>query len=409
MARRLGRLKAAEISRLGPGRYHDGGGLYLFVGAGSARSWIFRFRRDGKLHDYGLGPVHSVTLAAARQKAFECRAALYAGNNPVEMRQVRRLERVLAAAKAVTFEKATEQYIAAHGAGWRSPREEGQWRQSMTDYAFPVLGNVPVLAIDTALVLRVLEPIWQVKTDTASRVRGRIEAVLDWATARGHRQGENPARWKGHLANLLPARSKLHRVAHHAALPYGEVGLLIVELRRQQGAAARALELLILTASRTGEVLGAGWSEINLADRSWTIPAERMKGGKEHRVPLSDAAILVFEAVAEIRVDENVFPGRNGLLSQTALRRVLASLGRNDISVHGFRSTFRDWTSETTAYPREVAEMALAHSIGSQVEAAYRRGDLFEKRRRLMQDWAAFCSIGIAPAEVVPIRAAARS
>jgi integrase len=404
IARRLGRLKAAEISRLGPGRHHDGGGLYLNVGKGLARSWIFRFRRDGKLHDYGLGPVHSVSLSAARQRAFECRAALYAGNNPVEVRQARRLERVLAAATAVTFENAAEQYIAAHAAGWRSPRQEAQWRQSLTDFAFPTLGKLPVLAIDTALVLRVLEPIWQTKTETASRVRGRIEAVLDWAAARGFRQGENPARWRGHLENLLPKRSKVRRVEHHATLPFTGIGPLMAELRRQEGVAARALEFLVLTASRTGEVLGARWSEINLAERAWTIPAERMKGGKEHRVPMSDAALQVIEAMASVarmlaspavvQVDEYVFPGRNGPLGPMALRRVLGCLGRTDISVHGFRSTFRDWAAEVTAYPREVAEMALAHAVGSQVETAYRRGDLFEKRRALMRDWALHCRHG---------------
>jgi len=403
MARRLGRLKAAEITRLGPGRYHDGGGLYLSVGTGAARSWIFRFRRDGKLHDYGLGPVHSVNLSAARQKAFECRAALYAGNNPVEVRQVQRLERALAAAKAVTFEKAAEQYVTAHSAGWRSVGPERQWRQSMTDYVFPVLGKLPVLAINTALVLQVLEPIWQTKPDTASRVRGRIEAVLDWAASRDYRQGENPARWKGHLQNLLPSSRKIRSVEHHAALPFAEIGSFMFELKRQEGTAARALELLILAASRTGEVLGARWGEINLVERVWTIPAERMKTGKEHRVPLSDAALKVVDTVAKLGVDEYVFPGRVGQLNPMALRRVLASLGRSEISVHGFRSTFRDWAAETTAYPREVAEMALAHSIGNQVEAAYRRGDLFEKRRRLMQDWALYCTCS---AEVTPILAA---
>jgi integrase len=387
MARRLGRLKAAEITKLGPGRYHDGGGLYLAVGKGEARSWIFRFRRDGKLHDYGLGPVHSVCLSAARQRAFECRAALYAGNNPVEMRQTRRLERVLAVAKAITFEKAAEQYIAAHAARWRGARQEAQWRQTLTAFAFPVIGKLPVLAIDTALVLRVLEPIWQTKPETASRVRGRIEAILDWATSRGLRQGENPARWKGHLENLLPQPSKVRRVEHHPALPYAEISAFMTDLRRQEGVAARALEFLILTAARTDEVRRARWSEIDLAERVWTVPAERMKGGKEHRVPLSDAAFRVIEAMAVIRVNERVFPGRNGPLGHMAMLRVLASLGRTDVSVHGFRSTFRDWTAETTAYPREVAEMALAHSIGNQAEAAYRRGDLFEKRRALMQDW----------------------
>jgi integrase len=392
MARRLGRLKAAEISRLGRGRHHDGGGLYLSVGNGSARSWIFRFRRDGKLHDYGLGPAHSVSLSAARQRAFECRAALYAGNNPIEVRQARRLERVLAAAKAVTFDNAAEQYIAAHAAGWRSPRQEGQWRQTLTDFAFPILGKLPVLAIDTGLVLQVLEPIWQTKTETASRLRGRIEAILDWATARGFRQGGNPARWRGHLENLLPKHSKVRRIEHHAALPFSGIALFMAELRQREGAAARALELLILTAGRTREVLGAQWREIDLTARLWTVPAERMKGGKEHRVPLSDAALRVLETMAEIRVDEYVFPGRGGALGPTALRRVLGYLGRTGITVHGFRSTFRDWAAETTAYPRELAEMALAHAVGSQVEAAYRRGDLFEKRRALMRDWALQCT-----------------
>jgi integrase len=399
MARRLGRLKASEITRLGPGRHHDGGGLYLVVGKGEARSWVFRFRRDGKLHDHGLGPVHSVGLAAARQRAFECRAALYAGNNPVEKRQAKRLERVLAAAKAMTFERAAEECIAVHPAGWRDPRQEQQWRQSLTDYAFPILGKLPVMAIDTALVLRVLEPIWQIRTQTASRIRGRIEAVLDWATSRDLRQGENPARWRGHLDTQLPEPSKVRGVVHHAALPYTDIGPFMTELRRQEGIAARALELLILTAARTGEVLGAQRSEIDLVAGVWTIPAERMKGGKDHRVPLSDAASAVLEPMVALPAHDYVFPGRNGPIAQMAMRRVLSKV-RPDISVHGFRSTFRDWAAETTGYPHEVLEMALAHTIKSQVERAYRRGDLFEKRRALMRDWAQRCAGG---AVVVPL------
>jgi integrase len=331
--------------------------------------------------------------ALPRQRAYECRGALYAGNNPVEMRQTKRAERVLAAAKAMTFATAAEQYIRGQAAGWRGPRQEEQWRQSLTDHAFPVIGKLPVMAIDTALVLRVLEPIWQTKTETANGVRGRIEAVLDWAKTRELRQGENPARWRGHLENLLSKRSKVRRVEHHKALPFAEIGFLMTELRAQQGIAARALEFTILTAARTGEALGARWSEIDLSGRVWTIPAERMKkGDKEHRVPSSDAALTVLGAMADIRVDEYVFPGRSkGPLGQMAMRRVLGSL-RGDISVHGFRSTFRDWAAETTAYPREVAEMALAHAVGNHVEAAYRRGDLFEKRRALMQDWARHCA-----------------
>jgi integrase len=400
MARRLGRLKASEIARLGPGRHHDGGGLYLVVGKGEARSWVFRFRRDGRLHDYGLGPAHTVGLAAARQKAFECRAALYAGNNPVEQRQAKRLERVLAAARAMTFEQAAEQYITAQAAGWRGPRQEQQWRQSLASYAYPILGKLPAMAIDTPLVMRVLEPMWQTKTETASRLRARIEAVLDWTTSRGLRQGENPARWRGHLENLLARRSKVQRVEHHAALPYAEIGALVTDLRRQEGTAHRALEFAILTATRTGEVLGARWSELDLAGRVWTIAGERMKGGKEHRVPLSDAALAVIEAMAAIRVNEYVFPGRNGALGHNAMLRVLAALGRADISVHGFRSSFRDWAAEATAYPNEVVEMALAHTIKNQAEAAYRRGDLLDKRRALMRDWAQRCAGG---AVVVPL------
>jgi integrase len=400
MARRLGRLKTSEITRLEPGRYHDGGGLYLVVGKGEARSWIFRFRRDGKLHDYGLGPVHSVGLATARQRAFECRATLYAGNNPVETRQAKRLERVLAAAKAVTFEHAAEQYISAHAVGWRGPRQEQQWRQSLINYAFPILGKLPVMAIDTPLVLQVLEPIWQTKTETASRLRNRIEAVLNWATSRGFRQGENPARWKGHLENLLAQRSKLQRVVHYPALQYSEIGAFILELRQQEGVAARALEFLILTACRTNEVRRARWDEIDLTERVWTVPAERMKPGRDHRVPLSDAAMQVLGVMLELSVDEYVFRGRNGALGHNAMLRALASLGRDDISVHGFRSTFRDWAAEATAHPNEVVEMALSHTTKNQAEAAYRRGDLFEKRRTLMCDWAQRCAGG---AVVMPL------
>ena len=399
MARRLGRLKAGEITRLGPGRHHDGGGLYLVVGQGAARSWVFRFRRDGKLHDYGLGPAHTIGLAAARQKAFDCRVALYAGSNPVEQRQAKRIERVLAAAKAMTFEDAAEQYITAHAAGWRDPKQERQWRQSLADYAFPVLGKLPVMAIDTALVMRAVEPIWVTKTETAGRVRSRIENILDWATSRGFRQGDNPARWRGHLENLLPAPRKVHKVEHHAALPYAEIGGLITDLRRQEAVPARALEFLILTAGRTGEVLGAQWDEIDLAERVWTVPAQRMKAGREHLVPLSDAAIAVLDAMAAIRVDEHVFPGRNGTLGPQAMRRVLEGL-RAEISVHGFRSTFSDWAAEATGHSSEVREMALAHTIKNQSEAAYRRGDLFDKRRALMRDWAQRCAGG---AVVVPL------
>jgi integrase len=414
MARRLGRLKAGEITRLGPGRHHDGGGLYLVVGQGAARSWVFRFRRDGKLHDYGLGPVHTVSLADARKKAHGCRSALFEGETPVRQRQAKRLERVRAAAKAVTFEQAAEQYIKAHAAGWRDPKAERQWRQSLTDYAYPVLGKEPVGKIDTALVMRVLKPIWETKTETAGRVRSRIENILDaWAATRPlepdeDRQRDNPARWRGHIEHLLPAPRKVRKVEHHPALPYAEIGDFMAKLRQQEGVAARALEFAILTAGRTDEVLGATWDEIGeIAERTWTLPAGRHKAGKttgkEHRVPLSDGAVAIIEAMAALRVDKHVFPGRGskGALGPQAMRRVLAGLGRADIDVHGFRSTFRDWAGETTAHPRDVIEQALAHTLKDRSEAAYRRGDLFDKRRALMRDWDIRCAGG---AVVVPIR-----
>jgi integrase len=403
VARTLHRLRAGDIARVGPGQHHDGGGLYLMVGKGAGRSWIFRYRRDGKLHDCGLGPAHTVTLADARQKAHDCRSALYAGSNPVEIRRRKRTDRILTAAKAVSFEDAAERYIAAHAAGWRDPKAERQWRQSLADYAYPLLGKLPVGKIDVGLVMQVLEPIWLTKTETAGRVRSRIENILDWATARGHRQGDNPARWRGHLENLLPAPRKVRKVEHHPALPYAEIGAFMADLRRADGVPARALEFAILTATRTDEVLGAKWGELDLAERIWTIPAGRHKAGKttgkEHRVPLSDAAMAIIDAMAAIRVDEHVFPGRNGALGPQAMRRVLDGLNAG-ISVHGFRSTFRDWAGETTAHPRDVIEQALAHTLKDRSEAAYRRGDLFDKRRALMRDWDIRCAGG---ATVVPL------
>jgi len=293
----------------------------------------------------------------------------------------------------MTFAAAAEQCIAGAAAGWRDPRQERQWRQSLTDYVLPTLGKLPVQAVDTALVLQVLEPIWQSKTETASRIRGRIEKILDWATARHLRQGDNPARWRGHLENLLVEPAKLKRVEHHVALPFAEAAAFMARLRAAEGPAARALEFLILSATRTKETLGARWSEINFAERSWTIPAERMKGGKEHRVALCAAALQLLEIGQATAVNDFVFPGRNGALGPMALRRVLTTLGA-DVDVHGFRSTFRDWASEMTAHPREVADLALAHTVGRDVEKAYRRGDVFEKRRALMEDWATWCAGG---------------
>ncbi len=327
--------------------------------------------------------------------------------DPIEHRAGQAAAGALAAVKAMTFRACADQYISSHRAGWRNPKHAAQWPATLSTYVYPSFGALPVQAVDVGLVMMAVEPIWATKPETAGRVRGRIESILDWATARGYRQGENPARWRGHLENLLPARSKVRRVEHHAALPYPEIGAFVIELRQQEGVAARALEFAILTAARTGEVIGARWDEINIAARLWTIPAERMKAAKEHRVPLSDAALAIVNAMAAIRTGDHVFPGgRAGRpISNMAMLMLLRRMGRGDLTAHGFRSSFRDWAAERTGFPAEVAEMALAHAVADKVEAAYRRGDLFEKRRQLAEAWAKFCGAPTAEGRVVPIRA----
>jgi integrase len=323
--------------------------------------------------------------------------------DPIEARRTQHRERLLETARGKTFRECAEGYIASHEAGWRDPRSHNQWVRSLTSYVYPRLGDLPIGAIDTALVLAALEPIWKIKPETASRVRGRIESVLDWAKARGYRDGENPARWRGHLDHLLPARNKVRRVEHFAALSYAELPALMAKLHTQPALPARALEFLILTAARTNEVLGARWDEID--GNMWTVPGERMKAGKPHRVPLSDRVVEILASLP--REGEFIFVGaRTSAVSNPhQLKRVLQRTGYDDTTVHGFRSTFRDWAAETTAYPNHVVEMALAHAVGNGVEAAYRRGDLFEKRRRLMDDWARYCSQPAASkGEVVTLR-----
>jgi integrase len=313
----------------------------------------------------------------------------------------------LTAANIITFDKAAEAYIAAHSAGWRNAKHGDQWKNTLDTYASPVIGKLPVSSVNTALVLRVLEPIWADKTETASRLRGRIERVLDWAKVQGYRTGENPALWRGHLENLLVKKSKVAKVVHHPALPWQDIGAFMRDLCAMQGGAALALQLIILCASRTSEVLNARWAEFDLDGALWIIPADRMKAEKEHRVPLSGTALAVLvKAKAEALDSEFVFPGRKGsTLTNMACLAVLKRMGRADLTVHGFRSTFRDWCSESTDYPRDVAESALAHAIGDKVEAAYRRGDLMEKRRALMSDWAVYCETVRTFADVVQIRA----
>jgi integrase len=406
MARPEKRLTARGIATIKePGLHADGDNLYLHVSQGGAKSWIFRWKANGRLRDMGLGSVRTISLADARNKALAYRKAVYDGRDPIEERRALRQAAKLETAKAMTFKQCAEAYIAAHRAGWRNAKHAAQWPATLETYVYPVMGDLPVQAVDVGLVMKVLQPIWQTRTETASRVRGRIESVLDWATARGYRQGDNPARWRGHIENLLPRKSKVARVEHLAALPYAELPGFMDELRRQEGIAARALEFTILTCSRTGEVIGAQWSEIDLEGRLWTIPASRMKAGKEHRVPLSEAAMDILRAMAQIRTGGHVFPGnRTGQqLSQVAMLITLRCMGRNDVVVHGFRSAFADWTVEQTSFSSEARELALAHTIGNRVEAAYRRGDLFEQRRLLAQAWAQFCAAR-ATGQVVPIR-----
>jgi integrase len=410
MARAINRLKDITVRRVTkPGLYPDGAGLYLRVGPTGAKAWVFRYRQNGSRHDVGLGPLHTVSLAAARQRAQRCREQRLDGVDPLAARKDARTAARIEMATMMSFRVCAEAYIAAHQAGWRNPKHRAQWPATLATYAYPVFGELPVQAIDTGLVLRAIEPIWTTKPETASRLRGRIESVIGWAATKGYRQpGENPARWKDHLENLLPAKSKVRRVEHHAALPYAEIARFMAELRKQEGVGAQALEFAILTAARTGEVIGARWDEINLAERLWVVPADRMKAGKEHRVPLSDPAMAIVEAIGALRQGDFIFPGGKARrpLSNMALLMTLRRMGRDDLTAHGFRSSFSDWCAERTAYPSEVREMALAHAVGDKVEAAYRRGDLFEKRRDLADAWAAYCA-GSVGGMVVQLRTSA--
>jgi integrase len=400
MAHSVGRLTSLKLDRLRdkPGMHADGGGLYLQVKNGGA-SWILRYQLNGRTRYMGLGPLALFGLKEARAKALDAKRLRYEGTDPLEAKHQARIRAWLNAAKAVTFQQAAEKYIAAHKAGWQNAKHADQWTNTLATYAGPMIGALPVQVIDTALVLKVLEPIWTTKPETAARLRGRIEAILDWAKVCGYRSGENPARWKGHLDYLLPARAKVRQVEHHAALPYGEIGEFMSALRQQDGVAARALEFAILTVARTGEVLGARWKEIDLSAKIWTVPPDRMKARREHRVPLSKRALDILAEISAKREGDGeetfgfVFPGakRGAPLSNMAFLMLLRRMRRDDLTAHGFRSTFRDWAAERTRFPAEVAEMALAHAVGDKVEAAYRRGDLFEKRRRLIEAWAAFC------------------
>ncbi|MCC7080104.1 MAG: integrase arm-type DNA-binding domain-containing protein [Burkholderiales bacterium] len=409
MAQVLNRLSARFVSTVKtPGDYPDGGGLYLQVSSVSAKSWLLRYRFAGKEPQMGLGSVNDVSLIAARKKRSECRTLLDQGKDPRAERDQAKARDRLEAAKAMTFGECAEAYVESHRAGWRNAKHVAQWTSTLKTYAGPVFGALPVQAIDTALVMQVLEPLWSKKTETAARLRGRIENILDWAKVRGYREGENPARWRGHLDKLLPKRSKVAKVEHHAALPYAKMGDFMKELRAREGVAPKALEFVILTAARISEAVKATWDEIDLSARIWTVPAARMKAGREHRVPLSPAAVTVLKAMEKLRQSSYIFPGwreKRPITSDSCLK-LLGEMDYPDITVHGFRSTFRDWAAETTNFPREICEAAMAHVLGNKAEAAYQRGDLLERRRKLMEAWAAYCSKS--PVAVVLIQAHTR-
>jgi integrase len=394
VARKAEELTALAVSRLrDDGRHAVGGvdGLYLKI-VGKSRAWILRIMIADKRCDIGLGPFPEVTLAVARDIARDHRRTVRQGGDPLANRRAVRAAQSLERAAAKTFKECAEAYIEANKAGWKNEKHAKQWGTTLATYAYPVVGQLPVGGITIAHVLKILEPIWTTKTETASRLRGRIESVLDWARVRGFREGENPARWRGHLDKTLPAPSKVQKTEHHAALPYAELAAFIGDLRQRDGISARALEFSILCASRSGEVRNATWAEIDLAANVWTIPAERMKAGREHRIPLSAEAVSLLKAMPKIVGSDHVFPApRGGSLSDMSLTGVLKRMKRGDLTQHGFRSTFRDWAGETTTYPREVIEHALAHQLADKAEAAYQRGDLLVKRTGLMQDWAAFC------------------
>jgi len=391
MARSRNNLTARGAATLSkPGRHSDGGSLYLTIdgeGATARRRWLFLYPWNGKRREMGLGGFPAVSLAEARRARDEAERLVREGIDPIALRDAGRLAQSL----KPTFGAVADALIAAKEGEWRNPKHRAQWRMTLETYAAPLRAR-PVDEIDTAAVLSVLTPLWQAKPETASRLRGRIEAVLDAAKAQGYRSGENPAQWRGHLAHLLPKRGKLTR-GHHAAMAYADIPAFVARLREREAVAAMALEFCILTAARSGEVYGARWSEIDLDAKVWTVPAERMKAARPHRVPLVDRALAILETLTKERTGDLVFPGqRSGKpLSSMAMEMLLRRMDQGDVTIHGMRSAFRDWAGNETHFAREIAESALAHVIGDKAEQAYRRGDALEKRRALMTAWAAHC------------------
>ena len=394
MARLIGRLTELTVLRAKRGWHNDGGGLYLRVEDKHRRWWVYRYGAGGK-HYHGLGPAHTIGLAEAREQARRCRQLLLEGADPIAAGKARRAAIGLAAANAKTLADCVEAYHAAHCAGWTNQKHAREWKASLATHVLPEIGTLPVAEIDTAAVMRVLEPAWTQDPGDGRAAALPHREVLDWARVRGYREGENPARWRGHLDHLLPARKKLARVKHHAALPYRELPAFMRRLRERDEVEARALEFVILTAARAGEAVAADWSEIDWADGgTWIVPPERMKARREHRVPLSKAARAVLERTPRERRQRHIFPNatQSGKpVTVIGLWRLTQELTGGPATTHGFRATFRDWAAEQTAFAREVAELALAHRVGDDTEQAYLRGDLLEKRRQLMEAWARYC------------------
>jgi integrase len=426
-------LTAKKIARLRqqPGRYIDGGdlgrGLYLQIASEKAASWLLRYERSGRERWLGLGSLADFTLKEARARAKQNRQLLADGIDPLEQKKADKATKALAATRAITFKEAAQAYFDQHEKKWRSAKHRKQFLSTLQEYAFPKIGAHPVADIDTGAVLRVLEqkhknypdqPLWEAIPETASRVRGRIETVLDWATTRGYRKGDNPARWTGHLDNVLPARSEIQKTEHHPAVAYSNLADFMAALRERKSVSARALEFLILCAARTGAVIGATRDEIDFEQKIWSVPPARaeskISGDEPRRIPLSDRAIEILNALPREQGNPYLFIGGNAGcgLSNMAMSELMkdmafASTTPGRLAVpHGFRSTFKDWCSECTAYPNFVSEAALWHAVADKVEAAYRRGDLFNKRRKLMNEWARYCSTAprVASAGVVPLR-----
>lgn len=394
MPRKADELSPLAVSHLkAPGFYAVGvvAGLYLQVLSADSRSWILRTTIGGKRREMGLGGYPDIPLVDAREKARRAKESIELGIDPIDERKAAKSRLMAEQAKAITFKQAAAAFIAAQEHGWKNAKHAAQWTSTLETYAYPIIGSLLVRDVDDAHVLEILNPIWTTKTETASRLRGRIEKVLDWAIAGKYRTGPNPAKWQGNLQLRLAPPSKVAKVEHHAALPYDVMGNFMKDLRQMEGMGARALEFAILTATRSGEVRGATWQEIDLQKGVWIIPESRMKAGKEHHVPLSGEAIALLKALPTMGDNPHVFPGTKGQISDMTLTAALRRMNRSDLTAHGFRSTFRDWAGERTNYPREVCEHALAHQLKDKAEAAYQRGSLFDKRRMMMNDWAKYC------------------